>query len=535
MSESGASETGGEAPPPSRRERRPIPLWLRFLTVNTPLVLVCVVVIYAVFEAHSLSLERERMAEKIDRFVEDQSRVLSRAVWTMDRERVEVILGAVVNEPDVVAARVTDNFGSTLAAVGDMSRAESSFTRRSDIVFRNEGAGRVVGQLEVGATDARVVSEFESRLVRNAVLLMLLLVAAIVSAMVAFRRTIGAPLSRLIDALESDDERADERLEWPVNDEIGEVIGAFNRMRERQRRFERELRSAREELERRVQARTRELAVARDQAEAANKAKSRFLANMSHELRTPLNAVLGFSEVMTNEMFGPLGDPRYATYCRDIRNSGEHLLALINDILDLSKVEAGKWEFAEERVDLAEIAREAVRIAAPSEEMPPAERTAPAVEAELDPDLPAVKGDARALKQILMNLLSNAVKFTGPEGRITLAATRAGGGGVELRVADTGAGIPASQLETVLEPFSQAESSMADAGGGTGLGLSLVQAFAELHGGMVTIESVEGEGTTVRVHLPASCILEGRPQQSGRSDEGEAASAGRGDAQRAQA
>jgi two-component system cell cycle sensor histidine kinase PleC len=234
-------------------------------------------------------------------------------------------------------------------------------------------------------------------------------------------------------------------------------------------------------------------------AESANRAKSEFLANMSHELRTPLNAINGFSEMMVGEMFGPLGDDHYRTYAQDILNSGQHLLALINDVLDMSKIEAGKLNLRFEPVRLDELAEDTLRLIKNR-----AETAGLAVAIDV-PALPDVEGDYRALKQVLLNLLSNAVKFTPRGGRIVLKAEDWRdnmGERVKVSVADTGIGIAAQDLVRLARPFEQIESQHSKTQQGSGLGLALSKSLIEMHGGMLEIESHPGLGTTVSFLLP---------------------------------
>jgi cell cycle sensor histidine kinase DivJ len=245
-----------------------------------------------------------------------------------------------------------------------------------------------------------------------------------------------------------------------------------------------------------------ELIDARDAAEEASRAKSRFLANMSHELRTPLNAIIGFSEVMTHEMFGPVGSARYLDYAKLIHESGGHLLELINGILDMSKIEAGKFALSEELFDLEDIADQAMRFVRLQ-----AERKGVALKMKLSPQCQKMFADPRAVKQILVNLLTNGVKFTPRGGTVHLLAARAGMG-VEIAVADTGIGIAPEHLKRMGQPFEQAEGVHVRTQEGTGLGLALVKAFAGLHGGEAAIESVLGEGTIVRVKLPFAAVNE---------------------------
>ena len=236
------------------------------------------------------------------------------------------------------------------------------------------------------------------------------------------------------------------------------------------------------------------LVEARDAALGASRAKSSFLANMSHELRTPLNAIIGFSEMMNREMFGPIG-PRYQEYSRLIHESGSHLLELINSVLDMSKIEAGKFQLSEELFDLEETAQSAVRFL-----KIPAERAGVALKLSIAPNARLMFADRRAIKQILVNLLSNGVKYTPPGGAVRVTARIAQG--MEIIVSDSGTGISKADLERLGRPFEQVENADTRAKEGTGLGLALVKSLALMHGGEAVLESALGEGTTVTVRLP---------------------------------
>ncbi|MBV9063550.1 MAG: PAS domain-containing sensor histidine kinase [Alphaproteobacteria bacterium] len=248
-------------------------------------------------------------------------------------------------------------------------------------------------------------------------------------------------------------------------------------------------------------AQERALIEARDLAQSASRAKSHFLANMSHELRTPLNAIIGFSEVMTHEMFGPLGSPRYVEYARLVHESGGHLLELINGILDMSKIEAGKFELSEEIFDLSEIAAQAVRFVKLQ-----ADRKGVALKTIIPRDCATMFADKRAIKQMLVNLLNNGVKFTPRGGQVVLWAVRENGTGVQLAVRDTGVGIAPDDLNRLGRPFEQADGTHVKRQEGTGLGLALVKAFAAMHDGEMLLESKLGEGTTVRLRLPHAAV-----------------------------
>ena len=239
-----------------------------------------------------------------------------------------------------------------------------------------------------------------------------------------------------------------------------------------------------------------ELHEAKDAAERAYSAKSQFLANMSHELRTPLNAIIGFSEMMQRQLLGPIGTPKYIDYITGIRESGEHLLDLISDILDMSKIEAGKYELDLEELNIAKIIPLAVHMMEGR-----AQEGRIRITAEIAKDNMQVVADRRAVMQILLNLLSNAVKFTEPNGSVKVECLPREDY-ICIRVVDTGIGIPASKINVVTRPFEQAASSYTRDHEGTGLGLSITKDLVELHGGNLHIESTVGVGTTVTIRLP---------------------------------
>jgi len=247
-------------------------------------------------------------------------------------------------------------------------------------------------------------------------------------------------------------------------------------------------------------AQSHELANARDDANHANRAKSEFLAHMSHELRTPLNAINGFSEIIKDEMFGP-APPRYRDYAADIHRSGMHLTALINDILDLSKVEAGKLEIHDEIVAPALVVEACFRLLKDR-----ASKARLSLHALVPPDAPQLRADARVVKQILLNLLTNAIKFTPAGGDVRVVGRRLPGGGFALAVEDTGVGIAAADIPRVLEPYGQVGAARRHNPDGTGLGLPLVKKMIELHGGTLALESTPGVGTVATVTFPAARV-----------------------------
>jgi signal transduction histidine kinase len=241
-----------------------------------------------------------------------------------------------------------------------------------------------------------------------------------------------------------------------------------------------------------------ELNNARQSADDANRAKSEFLASMSHELRTPLNAILGFSEVIKEELFGPVGLAKYVDYAHDVHKSGQHLLDLINDILDLSKIDAGRVDLREEEISVTGLITDSASLVRER-----AQKCGVGLEVmQMSSNLPPILADRRLLKQILLNLLSNAIKFTPAGGRVTIKAAQSAEGAMRITVADTGIGMSAQDIATAMSPYGQIDSRIARKHQGTGLGLPISRSLAHMHGGELEVDSRRGAGTSITLTLP---------------------------------
>ena len=250
------------------------------------------------------------------------------------------------------------------------------------------------------------------------------------------------------------------------------------------------------------------LRLAMNQAEAASRAKSEFLANMSHELRTPMNAIIGFAELLSDQLHGPLGDAKYQEYSRDILSSGRHLLGILNEILDLSRIEAGTIKLDETVVEIGDCVAAGIRLAIGRRDSGQAR-----IVTHCTDDLLLVRADERLLKQALVNLIANACKFTPDDGTIEIHVRAIADEGFEIRVADTGCGIPEDRIDSVMEPFVQSDGSLSRRHDGVGLGLPLAKRFVELHGGTLGIVSDVGRGTVVTISLPADRLVVEANQQ----------------------
>jgi signal transduction histidine kinase len=333
---------------------------------------------------------------------------------------------------------------------------------------------------------------------RNFALLVLGLIGAALL-VVAFVRTVVRPLQALSVLAQRVGAGADPK-ELPApsarGDEVGVMQRAFHEMTERLHESQQWLDTLNQDLDRKVRERTKELEQAVAEGQRANESKSAFMANMSHELRTPLNAIIGFSEIIARDLLAKECDARYREYATDINASGQHLLAIVNDLLDVARIDAGKLQIDRQLVPLADIAGECTRLLNGR-----VTEAGLVIDVEIAPAGLAAWADRRILKQILINLLSNAIKFTPPGGRVQLTACEQDGG-VMLKIADTGCGMTPADLTRATTPFFQADSKLSRRHNGAGLGLTLVRGFVEKHDGRFAIDSAPAKGTRVAIWLP---------------------------------
>lgn len=457
------------------------PLRRQLVTLVMTLIAAIAIAVFTVFEFHTHRRVEHLLEARVEQFAEIQVSALALPMWNFDDATVQIYLDATTLAPDIVGATVRDPRGNTVAALGSIAPNRSSGQILRPIHYRVNGRNHLLGTLTIAYSRDRLVAQMYDRLTMNAIVLALLLVAITVAVSIATKRIIAVPIDRLIAAIRETRLRGRPvHTAWHRNDEFGDLFDAYNEMTLALFRAQAELRDAKEG------------------AELANRTKTEFLANMSHELRTPLNAVIGFSEVMSRELLGPLGSTQYRSYADDIGESGRHLLDIINDILDVSRAESGQIVLAEEAVDITVLIEETERLVRGR-----ANAGGLALTVDLPPHLPRLVGDTRLIKQILINLLSNAVKFTPEGGTVDLSACIAEDGGLRFAVTDTGIGMAAAEIPIALEPFRQVDSSIARRHQGTGLGLPLVKRLAELHGGSLEINSVVSAGTTVAVTFPA--------------------------------
>ena len=403
---------------------------------------------------------------------------------------------------------VVDSFGEPPALLPpgireqgtDETVARRRFDSRYDVVFRLAGRGDphfVAVRLDSSMLKDDLI-HFVARTLLQATIISTLItaVAMAVVGMLVLHPVLRVRATVISGVSSTSDPALLKRL-----DEIGDVARSVESYMFRNEEAQRQKAAQNELLEKRVRERTRELRAAKEHAEVSSRSKSEFLANMSHELRTPLNAIIGFSDIMRRESFGALGNDRYREYAVDIHQSGQHLLEVINDILDLSKIETGKVDLHEEvfcPTQVIEASMRLVRERALSRNI--------ALDIKLAGALPRLRADKRMVKQILINLLSNAVKFT-PEGGCVVLSAAASADGLCVAVIDNGIGVAPEDIPKALEVFGQVEGSHQKRYEGTGLGLPLSRSLCELHGGSLDFASKLGEGTTVTVHFPAARLI----------------------------
>jgi signal transduction histidine kinase len=483
---------------------------MAFLAVTLPLVLIVVAVFFVLFELETYDTALGKLEAKRDRLLASNSIMLARAVWERNDVLIATHAAPALIDPDLIGIFIYDREGQALAEFGsDTSSKGVALIGETPIRYAAGTSLEYAGKLVIVMSDASIRATAKSRILGLIGFAVLLTAAIVLAAQVAFDLVIGRALRELHAAIDSTRLGAPrDEVNWSGTDEVDRVIEAFNRMQRRHAAYETALDEARIDLEQRVEERTGELKRARDEAQAANRAKSPFLANMSHELRTPLNAIIGFAEVLKKQKFGPLGDERYDSYAEMVRTSGTHLLDLINDLLDLSRAEAGGLVPSEATVALDSQIRRAIHMSAAQIEA--RELT---VTLEIDDAVPPLRADAKLILQLVSNLVTNAVKFTASGGSITIGAAIDDRRSVSIYVADTGIGIPKDQLDKVLEPFTQLDTSLHREHHGAGLGLPLCRAIAQAHGGRLAIESELGAGTRVTASFPPWRALPPSPRR----------------------
>lgn len=469
--------------------------------MTTTIVLLLASVLFVVLEINNY---RSALVQELTAIAQITSSNSTAAIAFDDRTAANETLSALEARPNIETAGIFTPNGNLFAGLSDgtlhtiekylsENPAELSldsdqpyqmiWTRHSvDLYGPIELDGQVIGFIHIRSNLDQIEATIKTYL---AIVLVIISLAIALAWLLAslLQRQVTVPIMGLLQtvsavALERDYSLRAQRY---GGDELGALVDGFNGMLAE------------------TEAHKIELNTARKEAESANQMKSDFLAQMSHELRTPLNAILGFSDFMLSEPHGPLGHESYLEYTRDIHGGGQHLLGVINDILDMSKIEAGAVELHEEMLDAEALLDESAKLLRER-----ASKAGVILRAEVQPGLPHLFGDGQLVKRGLLNLLYNAIKFTPSGGQITVRADAASDGAITLTVIDNGVGIAAQNIEHCLTPFGQAENVLRRTHDGTGLGLPMVKSLIELHGGTLDLQSALGEGTKVTLRFPAS-------------------------------
>lgn len=519
-------------------------LWFRQTAYAISLGLIIGLFLSAITIIVDLHAEREDLNSKILQVIDSASEPAAQAVFNIDTQLAETVVEGLYRYQVIREAVLIDDLGKPLAKI---SRPQNNDMQEhlANRLFQNElslsvdifaiNSASKIGRIDVEIDASLVATQFFKRsaltliggLVRNILLSICLLVLFFV--------TLTKPLTKLArDISEIDPENPDRPISVSPQlekSELGHItktlnglLSSLSRVQKSQAETQTILQQHRDHLEDLVDARTAELEQrnrelhreveirqeteerlrqSRQEALDASLAKSAFLANMSHELRSPLNAIIGFSQLMDNRTFGPMGDSHYETYIRDILASGDLLLSLVNDLLDLSKIEAGEYEMEERPVSLSRILSFCFNIVEPQAR----EKKLKFLLEDDDVGQIVLLADDRILKQIALNLLTNAVKFTPQGGSVVLSYGLNGESAPFFTVKDDGIGMSADDCAVAFLPFRQSRDPRVTSQIGTGLGLTLTRELVELHGGTIRIDSVLGKGTEVTVNLPADRVV----------------------------
>ncbi|SDG28686.1 Signal transduction histidine kinase [Limimonas halophila] len=480
-----------------------------------------VAVMAAAYGFIGLNRTRDALAQQMRGLARVTANNLAAAVIFEDPASARTTLASLHQEPNVRASRIVLPDGAVLARYPGNTRVRwqtpASDTRMQfgpetvEVVHPIRKDGRAVAHLQVKAGLKPLKDSRTTLLTAGAAVV----IGAIAIAVLLARPLCGfiiRPIEELAGAADRVRRTGDLSVRVPRRwrDEVGELVAAFNDMLDRIRGYQshmeelveqrtQDLARSNEELRRTVDA----LESAKQEAETSDAAKTRFLANMSHELRTPLNAILGFSEMLQHEVMGPLGNAKYREYSNDIHASAAHLLEVINDVLDVARLESGRFSLNEEETELRALCGEAERMLSVT-----AEHRGVALScAETGAWDARVRCDPARMRQVVLNLVSNAVKFTPEGGSVRIECDLLDSGEAAVRVRDTGAGMDPADVPQILEPFTQVASPYARDHQGTGLGLALSNQIVEMHDGHLDIHTAPGEGTTVTAVLPAARVI----------------------------
>lgn len=447
-----------------------------FLTITLSSVLVILIAFFAYLETTQYRVAENQITDKLNRMLDSGSILLADATARKNDDEILLLLAPVLGDPDVVAVAVDLSDGSRLAVYGDPFAAiDKQLVMRRAITHAHNGIPGRIGTLLVGLTHKRIKRDLEERLRNDFILALLIFSAIVVSSYQSLQMTVMRPMRKLLAAIEGwEIDNHHRPVAWERNDEFGQLISSFNQMQHRQQYYQDSLR------------------VARDSAESADRVKTAFLAIIGHELRTPLNAIIGFSDLLKNKLANS-PDGEYADHIYD---SGHALLAMVNDILEITHAQAGKLNLVPEAVALPALVGQVVERCCAAKS-----GAAARVEIMVPDTCPIIQADPATLGRVVMHLVDNALRFTPKDGKIRVEVAF-DEKEICLMVGDTGCGIPEDRLADLQGAFVQLASDWRNHSEGTGLGLTYVRTMVQKFGGVFTLDSVAGEGTTAKLTFP---------------------------------
>ena len=469
----------------------------RFLALFVPItvVVVCASVVFS--EYISLRSSREHLRTELEAVVASSARPLADALWHYDLEILKKFVEALAVQSSITQVIVTDEAGALIVSAGRAVADQGPLSILTELSIVVGGRTVGVGTLRIDGTDEALRQQFRDRLWIAGFMGIFIIAVSIVASLLANWRAIGRPMSLLLSGIAAFEKDLKPRpIVWQRDDEFAKLVAAFNRFQIAASEHDRQQLADRAELEAEIERRTLALRKALAEAQSADRAKTTFLGTMSHELRTPLNAIIGFSEAISTELFGPLSNVRYREYANNIHRSGQMLLTLIEQILELSKLEALEFTPPLTTVNAAQVINDSLTLLQRESGLADV-----AITADIPDDVPTFVGDPRTLVQLLINLIGNAIKFSQP-GQSVAVTCRVVPPHVVFEVIDSGVGIASEELETVMEPFTQAGDVLTRKHGGVGLGLFISKKIVMQHRGAIQISSTLGSGTRVRVTLP---------------------------------
>ena len=483
-----------------------------FPSVRLNLLAIIVPIMGMILFAFSLVVQNDVYRHQIEELRERQFRtsyaqviLLADPVKTGNIEDIQLLLATIIGDPYFIGAKITSTSGQTILSLGDDVSAGNPALRFTQDIMNVDAATPVkLAELTTLATDAPILERLSVQRQNLINIALIALIALIAAVYIAYRAVVGRPMQQLVQAIRSRNLDSPSPYSEPQaiscrgRDEIAELFEDFNKAELQRIKHQRKLHEANHSLEQNVLERTEALSQALQRAEEASKAKSAFVANMSHELRTPLNAVIGFAEVIEHRYTGPDGDKATKEHASIIADSGRHLLALLNTILDFSKIQSGKMQLNEAEFSCADVVDSVTRMFSRE-----AENKGISLKSRIDGPGLEVFGDQRKVMQILLNLRFQRDQVHRQWWSTISITAHQTEDGIEISVADTGTGLGEDELATVMQPFEQASNARDRQAGGTGLGLPLSREFAVLHGGDLHIESIVGDGTIVTLSLPA--------------------------------